>query len=103
MAYNSGENDINYRLSGLWNQLSNYPRIRLHQTLHFGYPLVHVLDEEGRELARRIDSTGHWEWRNSSPERWTPLPEECLIKYELKGDEELDCFYLELLDRPFGA
>lgn len=103
MSDNSDENETNYGLSGLWDQLSDYSRIRLHQTMHFGYQLVHVLDDEGRELARRINSTGHWEWRTSSPERWTPQPEEYLVEYEFEGDEERDCFQLDMLDRPFGA
>ncbi|EGJ0464594.1 hypothetical protein IHA49_002662 [Salmonella enterica] len=103
MPDNSDENETNYGLSGLWDQLSDYSRIRVHQTRHFGYQLVHVLDDEGRELARRINSTGHWEWRASSPERWTPQPEEYLVEYEFAGDEERDCFQLDLLDNPFDT
>lgn len=93
----SNINGQNAGLSGLWNELSDYPRIRLHKTIHFGYPLVHVLDDEGRELARRIHSTGHWEWRAASPERWVPLPGDELTEYVFQGDEELDCFNLDLL------
>lgn len=103
MPDNSDENETNYCLYDLCDQLSNYPKVRLHQTIHFGHPLVHVLDDEGRELARRINSTGYWEWRKSSPERWTPQPEEYLVEYEFEGDEERDCFQLVMLDRPFGA
>lgn len=93
----SNINGQNAGLSDLWNELSDYPRIRLHKTIHFGYPLVHVLDDEGRELARRIHSTGHWEWRATSPERWVPLPGDGLTEYVFQGDEELDCFNLDLL------
>lgn len=103
MPDNEDENETNYGLSGLWDQLSAYPRIRLHQTMNSGYQLVHILDDEGRELARRINSTGHWEWRTSSPELWMPQPEEYLVEYEFQGDEERDCFQLDMLDRPFGA
>ncbi|MBE1255161.1 hypothetical protein [Enterobacter cloacae] len=103
MPDNAIENDTHYGLADLWDRLSAYPRLRLHQTIHFGHQLVHVLDDEGRELARRINSTGGWEWRMSSPERWTPQPDEYLVEYEFEGDEERDCFQLEMLDRPFGA
>ncbi|EOK5540002.1 hypothetical protein IOC47_22820 [Enterobacter cloacae] len=103
MPDNSNENETNYQLSSLWDLLSDYPRVRLHRTIHFGRPLVHVLDDEGRELARRINSTGQWEWRTRSPERWTPQPGEFLVEYEFDGDEELDCFQLDLLDGPFGS
>lgn len=93
----SNVNGQNAGLSDLWNELSDYPRIRLHKTIHFGYPLVHVLDDEGRELARRIHSTGHWELRATSPEQWVPLPGDDLTEYVFQGDEELDCFNLDLL------
>lgn len=93
----------NVGLSSLWNELSDYPRIRLHKTIRFGYPLVHVLDDEGRELARRINSTGQWEWRTLSPERWTPQPGEFLVEYEFEGDEVRDCFQLNMLDGPFNS
>lgn len=103
MPDNLEENETNYGLSGLWDRLSDYPRIRLHHTMNYGYPLVHVLDDEGRELARRIDSTGRWEWRIRSSERWTPQPGEYLNEYEFQGDEDRDCFQLDILDRPFGV
>ncbi|HHO9701272.1 TPA: hypothetical protein ACRZGO_003997 [Citrobacter braakii] len=103
MPDNSDGNETHYGLADLWDQLSDYPSVRLHQTMHFGHPLVHVLDDEGRELARRINSTGHWEWRKNSPERWTPQPDEYLAEYEFVGDEQQDCFQLDLLDGPFGS
>jgi hypothetical protein len=99
----SGVNEQNFGLSGLWNEFCDHPRIRLHKTINFGYPLVHVLDDEGRELARRVHSTGKWEWRTSSPERWEPLPGDFLLEYVFQGDEKLDCFQLDLMDSPFNS
>lgn len=99
----SNVNGQNVGLSRLWNELSDYPRIRLHKTIHFGYPLVNVLDDEGRELARRVNSSGHWEWRANSPERWVPLQGEVLTEYVFQGDEGLDCFQLNMLDGPFSS
>lgn len=93
----SRANGHNVVLSGLWNELRDYPRIRLPKTIHFGYLLVHVLDDEGCELAHRINSTGHREWRVASPKRWVPLPGDELTEYVFQGDEELDCFNLDLL------
>ncbi|QEM94346.1 hypothetical protein FEI17_27365 (plasmid) [Kosakonia radicincitans] len=65
----------NTGLSGLWDELSDEQRIWFHTTTNFGYPLFHVLDHEGKELARWINSTEQWEIRANSPERWYPLPE----------------------------
>lgn len=87
----------NYGLSSLWNRLSDYPQIWFHRTNSYGYPLVHVLDRDGIEIARRINSTGHWEWRTRSPECWFPLPEDA-ISVEFQGDEEFDCVILDSLD-----
>ncbi|PJR53210.1 hypothetical protein CWM57_25000 [Klebsiella sp. G-Nf4] len=87
----------NTGLSGLWNELCDYQRIWFHRTNSYGYPLVHVLDHDGREIARRINSTGHWEWRTHSPERWFPIPDDA-IPYEFQSDEELDGIYLDSLD-----
>lgn len=89
--------EANYGLSSLWDRLSDYPQIWFHRTSSFGYPLVHVLDHEGREIARRIHSTGHWEWRKRSPERWFPLPEDA-VSVEFQGDEVFDCVILDSLD-----
>lgn len=65
----------NTGLSGLLDKLCADQPIWFHTTTNFGYPLVHVLDHEGKELARWINSTEQWEIRANSPERWYPLPE----------------------------
>ncbi|WP_318386263.1 hypothetical protein [Enterobacter sp.] len=103
MQANSEQNETNNGLADLWNRLIDYPIIRVHQTMNFGHQLVHVLDEEGRELARRIESTGHWEWWKSSPEKWTPRPDEYLVEHELGGDEKRDRFQQEMLDITYRA
>jgi len=80
----------------LYDELRNYERVWFHKTSNFGYELVHVLDEEGRELARLINSTGKWEWRKRSPERWYPIPADA-TEYEFYGDVDHDSFHLSML------
>lgn len=97
MPNNIDENETNYGLSSLWDELTAYKCIWFHRTNSYGYSLVHVLDHEGKEIARRINSTNEWELRSSSPERWFPLPRDA-APIEFQGDEELDCFILDSFD-----
>lgn len=60
----------------LWMLENGYGDLWFHETTSFGgYRLRHVLNNDGREVARWIDHH-HWEVRrNPSPEQWLPLPD----------------------------
>nr|WP_312961879.1 hypothetical protein [Enterobacter mori] len=97
MPSNTDENETNYGLSGLWNDLSNHKCIWYHRTISYGYEVVHVLDKDGWEIALLNNATRRWGIRTCSPLRWYPLPDDA-IPYEFQGDEELDSALLDSID-----
>ncbi|EDN7229205.1 hypothetical protein KX16_003633 [Salmonella enterica subsp. enterica] len=94
----SHENEANTGLSSLYEALCTHSKIWYHETTSYGCKVVHVLNEDGWEIAWLNNATKRWELRNYSPQRWFPIPEEeekC-IPLEFCGDESSDRFNLSL-------